>query len=885
MPLPAAIGKYQVLERAGIGGMGVVYKCLQPGLERPVAVKVLSLAAKSSTRELLRFQREAQAASRLPHPNIVQVYDVGSERELNYFVMEYVDGWPLNKLIGTPVLTLERTLYIVYHVARALQAAHEQGLIHRDIKPSNILLDKSGQPKVADFGLAKSLTDSLNLSGSGDLIGTPKYMSPEQALSAPEDVDARTDVYSLGAVFYEMLTGRPPVDGPNVLAVMRKLVDEEHVPVRELNPAIPGDIAAVCERALVKEREQRFAGASQLAEAVQNCLWARVFGQPEIRELPTQPDWPALPVAPPRNRRWPHWRLGVGASLLIGSLLLLPAGRALYKAMVPPPAALPGQDSREAEESAPPGPGSAAGALKSKLVDESRAHFNSSLNLPPNATPRDRVKAVLENLTTVLKRAPDDGDVRLLRAKAFRQAGEYLAAIDDLDRLLAHDPNSLAAVVERLLANYHLYILYLCNLDEPVVRPPATGRVRDDVQTLERRGTSAHRRLAALVEALANQDHIRAGQLAESSLPRDTGRDFLADLAVVEGDALFHAAEAAYGEELTSEEGQKKENARLRREELVRKAVQALRRGLDADPNHVGLLFLKANSFHLRPVWEGAETEDREATIRRQRPGFEAALDRLRNVTLRIGCDTAVARAVLLCNFGRENLALEQVNDALSCRPTVPFLHSLKAWLRLQTPPDGTLTAEEANHVLRDLQASFDVPPEDFNPYFVRALVYASAGNWEEARRDLRQCRRKLGKDTLPTGQSFYQAWFAQASTATTRYLDASQELLWNLPVPMDLRIRLSEEILKRLGDTALVQQDGLTPAEVQTIKGWTHVRLARTSAAKEEGPDRVLHHVREALQLRLADLTPKTFRDEQTFAAWNENEKFKAVYAQFEKK
>src|SRR4051794_9784697 len=153
--LPRAMGKSRRLRRLGVGAMGMVYLCSQPGLERPVAVKVMIAGRHASPEQILRFQREAWAAAQLSHPNVLQIYDVGREGTVNYFVMEYVDGPSLDGLIGTPDLTLERTLRLVAQVARALQAAHARAIIHRDIKPSNILLNKDDQPKLADFGLAK----------------------------------------------------------------------------------------------------------------------------------------------------------------------------------------------------------------------------------------------------------------------------------------------------------------------------------------------------------------------------------------------------------------------------------------------------------------------------------------------------------------------------------------------------------------------------------------------------------------------------------------------------------------------------------------------------------------------------------------------------------
>jgi serine/threonine protein kinase len=316
------VGKFEVIARLGGGAMGVVYKCRQPGLDRPVAVKVLLSKQHANAEQVLRFQREAKAAAGLTHPNIVQVYDVGTDSDFNYIVMEYVDGWPLDTLIGTPVLTVEITLRLVYHVARALQAAHGQGIIHRDIKPSNILIQRSGQPKLADFGLAKSVLDSEKLSKSGDLIGTPRYMAPEQALAEAEQIDARADVYSLGAVMYEMLTGKAPADGPNILSIIRKVSDEEPTPIRQVKPDVPEEVAAICHRALCKDRQTRYQTAAQLADAVQDYL-VKAFPHESAKGLELLATLPATAAIRTKSRayKWTYvmhrrrrnrWRRALG---------------------------------------------------------------------------------------------------------------------------------------------------------------------------------------------------------------------------------------------------------------------------------------------------------------------------------------------------------------------------------------------------------------------------------------------------------------------------------------------------------------------------------------------------------------------------------------------
>ncbi|MBL8795812.1 MAG: serine/threonine protein kinase [Planctomycetia bacterium] len=270
--MPRTIGEYTVLDRIGSGAMGVVYRCTRPGHQQPVAVKVLTTPRHTLADVLPRFEREARATARLDHPGVVRVHAVGNEGEVHYIVMELIDGCSLDRLIGTPALTLDAALRLLAQAARALQAAHEAGVIHRDVKPSNILVERSGQPRLVDFGLAKSLHDGPTLSRSGDILGTPRYMSPEQVLLPPEEIDARTDIYSLGAVMYELLTGQPPVDGPNVMVMLRNLTDEEPVPVRERNPAVPEAVAAVCQRALANDREQRYPSAAAFAAALEQCV-------------------------------------------------------------------------------------------------------------------------------------------------------------------------------------------------------------------------------------------------------------------------------------------------------------------------------------------------------------------------------------------------------------------------------------------------------------------------------------------------------------------------------------------------------------------------------------------------------------------------------------
>jgi tetratricopeptide (TPR) repeat protein len=871
--LPKTIGKYAVLGRIGVGAMGVVYKCAQPGLNRPVAIKVLTSSKHNLTDVLPRFQREARAASRLNHPSVVQVYDIGTEGELHYIVMEYVDGWSLDKLIGSPALTVDYTLRLLIHIARALQAAHEAGIVHRDIKPSNILIHRSGQPKLADFGLAKSLHDGPTLSRSGDILGTPRYMSPEQVLMSPKDLDLRTDIYSLGAVMYEMLTGKPPVDGPNVMVMLRSLTDDEPTPVRQRNGSVPESVAAICHKALAKDRDKRFASAGQMAEAMQNVLLERFLGSP-------QPPGGNGTLLLGSTRTGLMGRLGGWLRIWLRRGLVL----AFLVGLLIAVGLITGWPAHWIEAYWGTGgaglPSSNAAAID-QLIAQARDHLDGASNLRASATPRERFQALVDDLTVAVKRSPSKLELYWLRARAYRHSGEYLAAIDDLSTILRQQPDNHAAAYERLLATYQLHTLYLGNCNEAVLRPDSMPQLRDDLDALLQ-GTHPVRHYAAqLIDALARHSHGAAGHLAEAGLPPETPPEGVPDLAMLQADALYHAAAEALQAEVAAPDEQRAAK-RQRREELVDKAGNALQRGLDADRDHVGLLFLQANSMQRRADWEIAEGEDRERFLRRHRSAFDAACDRLRNITLRSGCDTPIGRAVLWNNFDRYDMAIDEVKDAISCRPTFRHLYTFKAWLALRTERDNVLTGEDVGRILRELDPVFATPPDTFNPYFVRALLQAAGGRWWEARADLQQCQRRLAAGRLPSEVPVHNEWFGRANAAPTEYLDYTQTLLDGLPVPPGRRIRLAEEVLKLLADPEALKRDGLDEGAARTKRGWTNYRLARMYAERKDR-GKAYQYAQGALEQKLPNLLPASFKNDAAFADWNNDEMFQKLYAMFE--
>ena len=262
------IGSYEVLEEISRGAMGVVYRAEQRELKRIVAIKVLLAGQHASTGQVARFRREAQAAGRLRHPCIVPIHEVGTFEGKHYYTMPYIEGEPLNQLIREGKLDSGRWLEIVRDVAEALHYAHSQGVVHRDIKPSNIMIDTNGVPQIMDFGLAKQLDSDTKFTKTGTTIGTPAYMPPEQASGDMTRVDQRADVYSLGAVLYEMLAGKAPFTGDTMMNVVMQVLNEEPVPPRKLNPRIHRDIQTIILKTMDKEPNRRYQTAEELADDI-----------------------------------------------------------------------------------------------------------------------------------------------------------------------------------------------------------------------------------------------------------------------------------------------------------------------------------------------------------------------------------------------------------------------------------------------------------------------------------------------------------------------------------------------------------------------------------------------------------------------------------------
>jgi len=264
---------FEILQKVGQGGMGAVYKAFDPKLKRIVALKVMNPGV-ASPEAYARFEREIRVISRLRHPNIVRLFQVGQHKNRVWFTMDYIEGQTLAELIEQAKTMPERE-ELVHHlatIARAVHYAHEQGIIHRDLKPSNIIIDENGSPVLTDFGLAKEMGAGGTVTIDGQAIGSVHYMSPEQARGELDKIGPASDVWSLGALLYEILTGRPPFDGPTPAAILRNVLREDPTPPRRLNRAIPRALEAICLKCLAKDPEPRYAGAEPLAEDIDHYL-------------------------------------------------------------------------------------------------------------------------------------------------------------------------------------------------------------------------------------------------------------------------------------------------------------------------------------------------------------------------------------------------------------------------------------------------------------------------------------------------------------------------------------------------------------------------------------------------------------------------------------
>jgi serine/threonine-protein kinase len=282
MERPAKIGRFDVVSELGRGAMGVVYDAVDPMLERVVAIKTINMALDPGEMGNYekRFTIEARAAGGLNHPNIVTIYDIGRSGDLAYMAMEFLEGCELKDLMDANELSADRALDIAAQVADGLAYAHEHDVVHRDIKPANIMILRDGRVKITDFGIAHMRTADVRTQ-TGIVLGSPRYISPEQVLG--KRGDARADIFSLGVIIYEMVTGQAPFSGHDINSLMLQIVNLNPPPPSTVNPALPTMLDLIVAKALAKKPDERYAGSAELAADLRAC---RQQGLPMVASVP-----------------------------------------------------------------------------------------------------------------------------------------------------------------------------------------------------------------------------------------------------------------------------------------------------------------------------------------------------------------------------------------------------------------------------------------------------------------------------------------------------------------------------------------------------------------------------------------------------------------------
>jgi eukaryotic-like serine/threonine-protein kinase len=405
--------RYEIEGPLGRGGMAQVFRATDRVLGRQVAVKVLDRRHKDDARFVTRFQREAQSAAGINHPNVVSVYDTGSEDGNHFIVMEYVDGDTLDDLLRREgPLSPGRAVALAEPVARALEAAHQKGMVHRDVKPGNIMVDHSGTVKVVDFGIARAAaTDTLTQTGT--VLGTAAYFSPEQAQG--ETVDARSDVYSLGCVLYEMLTGQQPFKAESPLAVAFKHVREDPVPPARLNSSVPPELDAVVMTAMAKDPAARYPSGGAMREALSATATGEMpaaVGVAPTQQVAagdtsvmTRPATTPATVPPGERRGAPAWLPWAVIAVIVLALVVL-----AYLAF--------GREEPRRAGANGPGTEQPPGATT-----------------PPEEEPTDPVGIAFANLAAVLREGVSSGEVsEKAAADIGEQAEEALTAYNEGDQ-------------------------------------------------------------------------------------------------------------------------------------------------------------------------------------------------------------------------------------------------------------------------------------------------------------------------------------------------------------------------------------------------------------------------------------------------------------------
>jgi tetratricopeptide (TPR) repeat protein len=474
MDLPhVAGGRYRELEEIGRGAAGAVYRAYDAELGRWVALKVLVQSEWVSPGARERFRREGRAMAGLAHPNVVTVYDVGEDHGRPYLVMELVEGGSLAALMSGRA-PLKSVVGVLEQAARGVAAAHERGIVHRDLKPGNILVARDGRAKVGDFGLAQVSRGRADLTKTGTAVGTPLYMAPEQAMGRLHAISARTDVYALGVILYEILTGKPPHVADSVQDLYVKIVNEDPVAPRDVNASAPHDLETVCLKAMRKDPLLRYPGGREFADDL--ARWSA--GEPVHARRPAFSARLLRAVA----RR----RAAVGASLLVGAALAVVAGVLIIKSR---------EDARLRAERAGE---SAQRRARAEAESRARTHLESGRRVVEQmrlakqewSCDREKLLGLAERAQMeyekVFREVPEHPEALLGIGRAWTETGDVKKALASFERSIAASPQFAAPVLERARVRLDEYVRARMRAERdgrvPEEMPDLRRRIREDIE-------------------------------------------------------------------------------------------------------------------------------------------------------------------------------------------------------------------------------------------------------------------------------------------------------------------------------------------------------------------------------------------------------------------
>jgi len=712
------IGRYVIVEELGRGGMGVVYRAWDGDLRRFVALKMLT--GPWDDEDLARFRREAQSAAALRHPNIITVYEIGDSDEMPFIALELIEGPTLHSRKLPPKKAAETMIV----VARAVDAAHRRGIIHRDLKPHNVMIDAQGEPRVMDFGLAKPVQSSSQITMSGTVVGTPAYMSPEQAQGRAREVDQRSDIFSLGAMMYELLTGRPPFGGKTPLETLTAVVKLDPVRPRKLAPAVPRPLEAVILTCLDKDRRKRYPSAEALARDLERFL----RGEKVTAKMARSPGRLIFAVS-----------AGIAFAAGMAALFWTPAPAPLPP--LPPPPPLPARPVAVDRKALDDG---------LRLLEESRLDlFRANADL--EQTRRTLVKA--EGLfDEALRKDPASGPALLARGQVRDRLHRPEEALADFTRAIEKMPSSPSAWLAhgRLLLDRYMDEMVTASWQESMIPEELLQRrLRATEDFLKARSLGASEGDLPYLEAVlafTEEKFARAVERVAQALPT-----------------------AARPEEFLKLRGDVRmvQSARMRdlreQQELVRAALADYTDALRLRVNYIGALRMRGGAS-----WYAGKAELALAdfqSVLRLNPGDSQALSDLGTYYQRAG-KTEMAEDHFARAIAADPRNFRAFSNRASIRLSQKRLAEAKADAEqsLRIRPDyiaamNNLAAVhyllgDRDEALRRFDEILTRAPLLTRARSSRAVIHYEAGHWKEALQDF---ERAAAEDS--TVDPRYRAW------------------------------------------------------------------------------------------------------------------------------